>query len=833
MKIHLETKTENHLKLKMYWITFFLFLFFLGHTKNKSNCLAHVNFLTNENQPLTNISFKITSQANERFTISGYITEVGSGENLLGVSIYVPEAKLGTVSNDFGFFSLTLPEGSHNVYISFIGYGTQIKKIVLKKNIVWSVEMIPEAASLDEVIVQANEKIKESKVTQMSTVKLNPSLIQDIPALLGETDVLKSLQLLPGIQGGTEGSAGFFVRGGTPDQNLIILDDAVVYNANHLFGFFSVFNGDAIKSVEAFKGGFPARFGGRLSSVIKIDMKDGNKQKLSGKINIGLISSSLLLEGPINKGKTSFILSARRTYADVLAQPFLDEENGKGGYYFADLNFKVHHVFSPKDKLYWSNYYGRDKFYSTFRDEITDEETDLGWGNITSTLRWNHQFSDKLFANTSAIFSNYDFNIGFNYTDTFDNQVEQYSFESSSGISDLTLKSSFDYYPNSKHTVRFGAEITRHRFTPQRVLIIDDFADDVDNTQVLNSLEGAIYIEDDWKIAENLRFSPGVRLSYFNYENTNYVNPEARFALAYNLNSDLALKISYSNMNQYIHLLSSSGIGLPTDLWVSSTDQVKPQTSQQVAIGLAKDFYDKDYALTVEGYYKTMDDIIAYKEGASFLALDNLESGADLDWEESITAGQGWAYGAEILFRKQTGKLTGWVGYTLSWSERQFDELNLGNKFFDRYDRRHDISLVGIYKPSAKFTFSATWVLATGNNFTLPNLQRLETNNAFPIRGSNFFNNGLSDFATQRNNFRGETSHRLDLGFQFHKKKSKGRERTWSFSLYNAYARQNPFIYTVDTTNPDFNDPNATVEKELTRTSVLILIPSINYIFKF
>ncbi|MFS4415142.1 TonB-dependent receptor [Maribacter sp. 2307ULW6-5] len=772
-------------------------------------------------------------QSNERFTISGYVTEAGSGENLLGVSVYVPELQLGTVTNDYGFFSLSLPAGRHEVHVSYMGYAIRVETITLDRDMALQLELAEAAESLNEVVVRADEKIKESKVTQMSTVKLNPSVVQDVPALLGEKDVLKTLQLLPGIQGGTEGSAGFFVRGGTPDQNLIILDDAVVYNANHLFGFFSVFNGDAIKSVEAYKGGFPARFGGRLSSVIKIDMKDGNKEKLSGKVNVGLISSSLLLEGPINKGKTSFILSARRTYADALAQPFLNRETGKGGYYFADLNFKVHHVFSPKDKLYWSTYYGRDKFYSILDNEFTEEESDLGWGNITSTLRWNHQFNDKLFVNTSAIFSNYNFNIGYRYTDRFDDREENYSFQSSSGISDLTLKSSFDYYPNTKHTVRFGAELTRHRFTPQRVLIKDDFADDVDKTQELNSLEGALYVEDDWKITDKLRFSPGARLSYFNYENTTYLNPEARFSLAYNLNPDLALKASYSNMNQYIHLLSSSGIGLPTDLWVSSTDQVKPQSSQQFAVGMAKDFFDKDYSLTVEGYYKTLDDVIAYKEGASFLALDNLESGADLDWEESITAGRGWAYGAEILFRKQTGKLTGWAGYTLSWSERQFEELNLGNKFFDRYDRRHDISVVGIYKPTEKFTFSATWVLATGNNYTLPNLQRLEPNNAFPIGRTNFFNAGLNDFATQRNNFRGETSHRLDLAFQFHKKKKKERERTWSFSLYNAYARQNPFIYTVDFNDPDYDDPNATEEKQLTRTSVLVLIPSINYIFKF
>ncbi len=347
-----------------------------------------------------------------------------------------------------------------------------------------------------------------------------------------------------------------------------------------------------------------------------------------------------------------------------------------------------------------------------------------------------------------------------------------------------------------------------------------------------------MYVEDDWKLTDKLRVSPGLRLSYFNYDEKKYANPELRLGLAYNVKSDLAVKASYSQMNQYIHLLSSSGIGLPTDLWVSSTDRVKPQTSQQFAVGIAKDFFDKDYSVTLEGYYKHMNDVIAYKEGASFLAIDDLESGKTIDWQDNIKSGEGWAYGAEILLRKQTGKLTGWLGYTLSWSERQFDELNLGNKFFDRYDRRHDISLVGIYKPHDHITLSATWILATGNNYTLPNLQRLNFDSGFQLRDpNNFFNNyGTKEFATARNNFRGETSHRLDLGVQFHKKKAKNRERIWGLSLYNAYARQNPFIYTIDNTYEDFGDMDETnniEQKELVRTSVLLLIPSINYTFKF
>ncbi|WP_225901897.1 TonB-dependent receptor [Zobellia barbeyronii] len=812
--------------------SFFLVLFQQGHAKmNRLPCGIEKGIHKNLRTLLfSEDNYLPPDQAEKKHTISGYITESGSGENLLGVSVYVPELKLGTTTNDYGFFSLTLPEGNHEVVISYIGYGNEKRQLNLLEDKILSIALKPSAQNLEEVIVTADERIKESKVTQMSKVQINPADIQDIPALLGEKDVMKTLQLMPGIQGGSEGSSGFFVRGGTPDQNLIILDDAVVYNSNHLFGFFSVFNGDAIKSVEAFKGGFPARFGGRLSSVIKLDMKDGNKEKLSGKVNIGLISSSALLEGPINKGKTSFIASGRRTYADIMARPFIDSDKGnKTGYYFTDFNFKIHHIFSPKDKLYWSNYFGQDKFYdnSVYIDGKTDKSR-LQWGNITSTLRWNHQFNNKLFSNTSLIFSNYKFKILFE--EGFED--EKFQFKSSSGINDYTLKTDFDYYPNSKHTIRFGANATRHNFTPQRLLLKDEFNPDINKEQELNSFEGAVYAEDDWKLTDKLSLSPGLRLSYFNYKDKHYVNPEPRLALSYNMKSDLAFKASYSRMNQYIHLLSSSGIGLPTDLWVSSTDNIKPQTSQQFAVGIAKDFFDKDYSVTLEGYYKTLDDVIAYKEGASFLAIDNLESGKNINWENNITSGQGWAYGAEILFRKQTGPFTGWLGYTLAWSERQFDELNLGKKFYDRYDRRHDISLVGIYKPNEKITLSGTWVFSTGNNYTLPNQQHVANPVDFPIANNEIFYNetGMENFTTKRNNFRGETSHRLDLGVQFHKKKKKDRERIWGFSLYNSYARKNPFIYTVEDKHDDLNSP---VEKELIRTSVLMLIPSINYTFKF
>ncbi len=750
----------------------------------------------------------------EKYTISGYVKESGSQEYLPMVSLYIPAINAGTTSNDYGFFSLTLPKGTHELVISFVGYSTIKKNIDLQNDLKLNFEMQPSIESLDEVIINSERGINESEVTQMSVVTIKPSEIQDIPAILGEKDVIKALQLMPGIQRGNEGSAGFFVRGGTPDQNLIILDEAPVYNSNHLFGIFSVFNGDAIKSIETFKGGFPARFGGRLSSVLKIDTKNGNKERLSGKVNIGLISSSLVLEGPINKGKTSFIFSGRRTYADLLSKPF-QPSDFKAGYHFTDLNFKVHHVFSEKDKLYWSNYFGQDRFSSIekFDDELFKSK--LFWGNITSTLRWNHQFNDKFFSNTSLIFSNYKFGLG--VEEEF--RDEKFLFTLNSGINDYGIKTDFEYYPNPNHSIRFGVASTYHNFVPKQSKLRATDQDNNDIKQEIGSIESAIYAEDNWKITDFLSFSPGVRLTHFNFESTNYFNFEPRATLAWNIKPDLALKASYAKMNQYIHLLSNSGIGLPTDLWVSSTDRLKPQVSKQYALGLAKDFLDDGYSITLEGYYKKMDDVISYKEGASFLLLEDLETGTEIDWEDNITTGQGWAYGTELLLRKKTGKLTGWLGYTLSWSERQFDELNQGRTFFSRYDRRHDLSLVGIYKPNKKITLSGSWVFSTGNNFNLPDRQALPNTNNFPIPIS-LYGEDSGTFSTERNNFRGESYHRLDLGIQFHKKFAKHRERTWAFSVYNIYGRKNPFFYY-------FNN------NQLKKVSVLQFIPSVNYTYKF
>ncbi len=770
----------------------------------------------------------------QKYTISGYAFEKGSQEYLSNVSIYIKEQSIGTISNDYGFYSLSVPEGKHEVLITFVGYKAITKNIDFKEDVILNFILEPDTQYLDEIVINSDRGSLKSETTQMSSESITPAVIEDTPAIFGEKDAVKTLQLLPGVQSGNEGSAGFYVRGGTPDQNLIILDESIVYNSNHLFGVFSIFNGDAIKTVEMFKGGFPARYGGRLSSVVKIDTKNGNKEKLKGNVNLSLISSSFMLEGPLKKGKTSFVLSGRRTYLDLLFRPFL-ESNNDISYNFSDINTKIHHVFNEKNKLYWSLYFGEDKYKSKIRTEgegVNDKTNEkIQWGNITSTLRWNHEFNNKLFSNTSLIFSNYRFK-----NERFDSNIDNTSFNSSnSGIDDYGLKLDFNYYPTPNHTLKFGMLSTYHNFTPKAITIRDSEDVDISNTQKIKTFESALYIEDNWEVNEKLSVNPGLRLSYFQHKSKVYFKPEIRFSVAYRLKPSLAIKASYAKMNQYIHRLSNSGLGLPTDLWISSTDGLKPQLSEQVALGLAKDFGEDMYEATVEAYYKKMDDIIEFKEGASFATINDLSNIANsiqtVDFVNGLTTGQGWAYGSEFLLRKKRGKLTGWLGYTLSWSERQFDELNQGRRFRDRFDRRHDISLVTVYKldrpkkPNKRTTLSANWVFSSGINFNVPNTTGIDPTIDFPVGDGS--TPGLFVFNDEKNNFKGEDFHRLVLGVQFHKTTKRKRERTWGFSFYNVYARKNPFFYTVE--NADFQNNR----RVLSKGYVFLFVPSFNYNLKF
>lgn len=783
-------------------------------------------------------------QNNGRYTISGYVNEKGSRENLPGANIYVAELKAGATSNAYGFYSITLPADTFDLAISYVGYKPQVYHIKLNSNIQLDFSLESNSV-LDEVVISAKSIESISDDVQMSKIELPVDQIKSLPALLGEKDVLKAIQLLPGVQKGSEGSSGIYVRGGGPDQNLIILDDATVYNASHLFGFFSLFNGDALKSVELTKGGFPARYGGRLSSVIDMQMKDGNKEKIKAEVGIGLISSRLTIEGPLKKDKASFLISGRRTYIDFLARPLIKKyaEGTIAGYYFYDFNAKLNYILNYKNKLYLSGYFGKDRFYA--RDEEKDPtyysktDAELAWGNATGTLRWNHLVNSRLFSNVSLIFSNYKF--GINVKET--NSNDFFNLKYSSGIRDYSVKADFDYFPNTDHKIKMGIMATYHQFRPSALVYDDTYTGKLNKKTLIETTETAVYAEDDYKINSRWRANAGFRLSNFNVKGKSYVNPEPRLSLRYAIKKTLSLKASYSMMNQYLHLLSNSGFGLPTDLWVPATNRVKPQRAQQVALGLAKDLKIKeaDFLVSLEGYYKKSKNIIGYKEGASFLNVTDLDptNTAKYTYEDAVTSGSAESYGAEFFFQKKAGRLTGWVGYTLSWTWLTFKEVNFGERFPARYDRRHDISVVGIYKLSDKISLSAVWVYGTGNAITLPlatyqvfdhtsqfqgvSVPQSAINHGYSTQLNNYFPT-VNDYGS-KNSFRMAAYHRLDIAIQFHKIRKK-YERIFELGFYNTYNRKNPFYYSTYT-NPD------TKETKLKQISLFPIIPSVSWTWKF
>ncbi len=771
---------------------------------------------------------KTAAEKEKTISISGIVREKGSLESLPGATIYIPELKRGAVTNNYGFYSINLSPGDYTLEVSFVGYSKSIQPISGNQSKKMDIELEPSAA-LEEVVVNATRREKITETAQMSSVDIPINQIKDAPALLGEKDVFKVIQLFPGVQKGTEGSSGFYVRGGTPDQNLIILDDAVVYNANHLFGFFSVFNGDAIKNVQLIKGGFPARFGERLSSVLVVNMKDGNKEKLHGEVGVGLISSRFTLEGPIKKGKSSFLISGRRTYADVLAQPFL-AKNKKAGYYFYDLNAKYHTEIDEKNRLYLSGYFGRDKLYFTdANDDNTNTfKTNLGWGNATLTARWNHIFNNKIFSNTSLIFS--DYSLKMKLSDQ--TKTTNYSSIHNSSITDVGAKFDVDYTLGTQHFLRMGVRSVMHHFVPSA--LVTKGSSDYQNSSKsdrINSFENNLFIEDDWHINEKLALNAGLRASTYTTQGKTYMNAEPRISGKVMLVPELALKASYARMNQYTHLLSSTGIGLPTDLWIPSTKKISPQRSDQYALGLAKDLLDDKLTLSVEGYYKKMSHMVTYKDNATFLELDNSDTEGNannqkrLDWENSITSGNGKSYGVEMLLQRKTGRLSGWIGYTLSWAKFQFADLNQGKEFYPKQDRRHDLSLVGIYEVSPKIKLSFSWVYSSGAPIILP-----VSNYDFQKHDPSAI--GISTQQIQeyskKNDFRTEAYHRLDIAAQFIKKKKYG-ERTWEIGFYNTYNRINPFYYDRSSNS----GPNFGKQPQKLSKFGFPIIPSISYSYKF
>jgi hypothetical protein len=751
--------------------------------------------------------FSFTASFAQRITISGYVSDKKSGERLIGAVVFVPSLQAGASTNTYGFYSITINAGSDSVELrsSYVGYNVFARKIVPSQSLLLNIEM-EEARQLKEVTITAQKDALQQK-TQMSSIDLPIQTIKSLPAFLGEPDIMKALQLLPGVQAGNEGTSGLYVRGGSPDQNLILLDGVPVYNASHLFGFFSVFNADAIKSVELIKGGFPSRYGGRLSSVIDINMKEGDKNKIHGEGGIGLIASRLTLEGPIQKGKSSFMVSGRRTYFDILAQPFLPE-NSKGGYYFYDLNGKANFTLGKKDHLYVSGYMGDDKFYfsdkSTFNDETSTFSGNINWGNITGVGRWNHEFNRKLFGNLTTYYSQYRFSVGAQSIMKSKTSTEDFSIRYTSGIHDAAVKYDFDYYPSTNHLIKAGAGLIAHTYKPgvQRTKTVSGSVktDTTVGAQEITANEIDAYVEDDIRISSLLKANIGLHWAGFNVRNTFYTSFQPRVSLRYLINEKLSAKASFVTMNQYINLLTNSSIGLPTDLWVPSTEKIKPQKSMQGAAGLAYT-HNTGIEVTVEGYYKTMDNLIEYKEGASF--FNSVTS-----WEDKVEIGKGTSYGGELFVQKKKGKFTGLLGYTLSWTNRTFANLNGGVTYPYKYDRRNDFKVAGVYTINDKIEASAEWVYGTGNAITLPIGYYMGTDGEeIRVYGS-------------RNGYRMPAYHRGDVSLRF-TKQMKRFERVWVVSVYNVYNRKNPFfIYEQN-------------EGKFKQISLFPIIPSITYQFKF
>lgn len=766
----------------------------------------------------------------QQFTISGYIRDKNSGEELIGANIYFNEIKKGTVSNHFGYYSISYEKGQYTLVVSFLGYETFRKSIHLEQNQKLNILLSPTEVSAAEVTILGEKTDKNVSGTQMGTVKMPVKQIKNLPVLFGEVDILKSIQLLPGVQSANEGSTGLYVRGGGPDQNLILLDGATVYNAAHLFGFFSVFNADAIKDVELIKGGMPAQYGGRLSSVLDISMKEGNMKEYHLDGGIGLIASRLTLEGPIKKDTSSFIISGRRTYIDLLAKPFISDSsmfNGSG-YYFYDLNAKINYRFSDKDRLYLSGYFGRDVF--NFKNKDSDYSMSIPWGNTTGTLRWNHVFNDKLFLNTTYIYSDYQFDV--------DIVQDDFELKLFSGITSNNLNFHFSYFPNINHKIHFGADFARNCFVPSSVSVRTDESNiDIGDRLKQYANDIALFFNDDFDLTERVKISAGLRATLFqqvgpftrylkddegNFSDTITYNKgdkvvqfqhlEPRLSVRYQLSKNSSFKASYTQNYQYLHMASLSSLVMPTDLWVPSSDVVMPQFGVQYSVGYFKNFSDNQYESSVEVYYKSMEHQIEYIPGST--PSDNVGDNAD----NNFTFGQGESYGIEFFVKKNYGKVSGWIGYTLSETTKQFPEINQGIKFPAKYDRRHDLSIITSYQISDKWSISAVFVFASGNTFT-------------PVLGRYFMDNGtiVTEYGDY-NSYRIKDYHRLDLSINYKHISSKKFESGFNFSVYNVYNRHNPYIIYFDYEGDITQGQLQTFAKQVT---IFPIMPSISWNFAF
>jgi len=761
-------------------------------------------------------TFNVNGFSQESYTVNGVVKDSLSGETLIGVTLrFVGKAQVGTSTNAYGFFSYKLNEGSYNLSVSYVGYRTILKKIDIKSDMKLELNMVPDNV-IDEVVISADKRNDNVVNAQMGVAKINLNEIRNVPVLFGERDILKTLQLLPGIKSAGEGNSGFYVRGGSTDQNLILLDEAPVYNASHLLGFFSTFNSDAIKDVSVFKGGMPAQYGGRLSSVLDIRMNDGNKKEYTAEGGIGLISSRLKLEGPIVKDKGSFMISGRRTYADTFLALSNDSSINNNTLYFYDLNAKANYQIDDKNTLYLSGYFGRDELglSKTFG---------FGWGNSTATLRWNHLYSNRLFSNTSLIYSNYNYVI--------ESFLDENSFKVNSSIRDFNLKQDFQLALNNSHNVRFGLDLIQHTISPGDITA--DASSSVNEVTVekRKGNEIAAYISDEWELNDRVNLVYGLRassfflrgpgtFSTFNGDGTigssksyaqgqlvkSYINLEPRVSVSYQLSANSSFKSSYTRNTQNLHLMSNSTAGSPTDLYIMSSNNVKPEIADQVAMGYFRNFKNDNYEFSAEVYYKKMQGQIEYRSGTDLRGNRNVEA--------DLLFGDGRAYGIELFLKKRFGKINGWIGYTLSRTERKFNDINNGQWFFAKQDRTNDLSLVGIYKASERWTFSSTFVYNTGNAVTFPA-------GKYELNGNTLF------YYSERNADRMPDYHRLDFSATLEGKPGKKLQSSWSFGVYNLYNRKNAYSINFR------DDPKDVNKTQAVRTNLFGIIPSVTWNFKF
>lgn len=796
--------------------------------------------------------------------ISGFVREATSSEPLIGASVYQTTHRKGTATNSYGFFSLSLDPGDINLQISYIGYQSQLLSFpFMERDTLITIELVNNT-SLKEVLVLADDREHQLlHTTRMGSLEFDQQTIRNTPVMFGEADIVKTLQLTPGVTSGTDGFAGMFVRGGNQDENLFLIDGNPVYHINHLGGLFSAFNADAIRNIEFFKAGFPSRYGGRLSSVIDVHTKDGNMKEFHGSATLGLIAGNVSLEGPIVKDRTSFAVSLRRTWLDAITAPtlailnhhYLKKDGNKvhGGYNFYDLNAKLNHKFSDRSRIFLSFYNGRDALHGGSEEFNEDKsmtpfhseyKAHLRWGNLLASAGWTYVFNSKLFGKLSGVFTQYRSSMARSLEEEYgesndENHYQSYNeMSSSTAILDIGARAAFDYLPRPDHHIRFGGDLLIHRFRPEYSQMKIKNTSQTDSLSIgtvftddlLWAREGSAFLEDDWDISEALRVNAGLRFSFFNVERKTYTGFEPRLSLRWKLRDNLSLKASFSRMNQYIHLVSESFISLPADAWMPVTRKLKPLVSDQISAGAYYNL-NKQFDLSMEVYYKKLNNLLEYKEGYTFLPVFS-------SWEDKMVMGEGRSYGMELMLRKNMGKTTGWIGYALSWSDRLFDTINNGNRYPAKYDSRHKLNIVLMHKLSEKVELSAAWSLASGTYATL-SLESYQStlNNGNqrwePEKDAEFVE---IDYFGERNNFQFPTYHRLDLGINIFRPKKSGRLGIWNVSVFNAYCRRNPIaIFKTHRNSMSADDYNAGkgFKPVFKMASLWPIIPSVSYTYKF